>query len=150
MNKELTDREKEVLQWWTEQTEEKGHPPTCRECQIHFGFQSPAGVAYFLRVLTKKGVFRVERRGQRKRIYWPLVGQPEIQLDVTTQKVFLRIPGKLKHEISQNDLKRLIADSFVIRKILKEVPLGQEWADLHQLEDHPEIKNLLFQYNQIQ
>ena len=54
----LTDRQQEVLTFIEEQQRENGLPPTTREIQAHFGFQSQTAAINHLRALQKKGAIK--------------------------------------------------------------------------------------------
>ncbi|MBV9488680.1 MAG: transcriptional repressor LexA [Verrucomicrobia bacterium] len=54
----LTQRQQEVLSFIEQQQRETGLPPTTREIQAHFGFQSQTAAMNHLRALQKKGVIR--------------------------------------------------------------------------------------------
>ena len=53
---ELTVRQQEVLEFIRRQQEQTGFPPSSREIQAHFGFQSQTAAMNHLRALERKGV----------------------------------------------------------------------------------------------
>jgi repressor LexA len=53
---ELTTRQKEVLDFIRQQQRETGLPPSSREIQAYFGFQSQTAAMNHLRALERKGV----------------------------------------------------------------------------------------------
>src|ERR1700722_10915158 len=53
---ELTARQQEVLDFIRRQQQETGFPPSSREIQTHFGFQSQTAAMNHLRALERKGV----------------------------------------------------------------------------------------------
>jgi repressor LexA len=53
---ELTMRQQEVLEFIRRQQEQTGFPPSSREIQAHFGFQSQTAAMNHLRALERKGV----------------------------------------------------------------------------------------------
>jgi repressor LexA len=53
---ELTTRQKEVLDFIRRQQRETGFPPSSREIQAYFGFQSQTAAMNHLRALERKGV----------------------------------------------------------------------------------------------
>ncbi len=65
MSKELTDRQKEILNFITEHIEFNGFPPTYREIAKHFNLASTFGVKRHLEALTKKGYINVESNSSR-------------------------------------------------------------------------------------
>jgi repressor LexA len=57
---ELTDRQREVLDYIIEAMREQGYPPTVREIAEHFNMASGFGVQRHLEALQKKGFIRRE------------------------------------------------------------------------------------------
>src|SRR6185437_982559 len=53
---ELTARQQEVLDFIRRQQEQTGFPPSSREIQAYFGFQSQTAAMNHLRALERKGV----------------------------------------------------------------------------------------------
>jgi len=53
--RELTERQKEILEFIYEFAQENGYPPTIRDIGDHFGIRSPNGVADHLKALERKG-----------------------------------------------------------------------------------------------
>ena len=53
---ELTARQQEVLDFIRQQQQQTGFPPSSREIQVHFGFQSQTAAMNHLRALERKGV----------------------------------------------------------------------------------------------
>jgi repressor LexA len=53
---ELTARQTEVLEFIRRQQQQTGFPPSSREIQAHFGFQSQTAAMNHLRALERKGV----------------------------------------------------------------------------------------------
>jgi repressor LexA len=53
---ELTARQQEVLEFIRRQQQQTGFPPSSREIQAHFGFQSQTAAMNHLRALERKGV----------------------------------------------------------------------------------------------
>jgi len=53
---ELTARQEEVLDFIRRQQQQTGFPPSSREIQAHFGFQSQTAAMNHLRALERKGV----------------------------------------------------------------------------------------------
>jgi repressor LexA len=65
MARGLTDRQREILEFLIEFTEETGYPPTLREICKHFGMASTRAASDHLDALERKGY--IERRGDRAR-----------------------------------------------------------------------------------
>jgi len=95
MGKELTDRQKEVLDFICERIENQELPPTIREIGENFKITSTNGVRAILSALSKKGYIR------RK----PLVSRgielvkkaksrtPHIKSDISATRLSQRDPG---------------------------------------------------------
>lgn len=58
VSRDLTDRQKEVLDHIVDVLRERGYPPTVREIADHFGMASAFGVQRHLAALQKKGFLR--------------------------------------------------------------------------------------------
>jgi repressor LexA len=65
MKKELTDRQKEILDFINQFRNENGYPPTLREIGRNFGMASTFGVKRHLDALEKKGYLTVESNSSR-------------------------------------------------------------------------------------
>lgn len=79
---QLTDRQRQVLEFLKDFSQRKGHPPTVREIMFHFRLKSTKGVKTHLDVLDKKGYIKKTRKardieiiGLRKSFSIPLVGK---------------------------------------------------------------------------
>jgi repressor LexA len=57
--RELTRRQKEILDFIYEFAKDNGWPPTIRQIAMHFGIKSPNGVADHLKALERKGEIRI-------------------------------------------------------------------------------------------
>ncbi len=55
---ELTARQQEVLDFIRQQQQQTGFPPSSREIQMYFGFQSQTAAMNHLRALERKGVIK--------------------------------------------------------------------------------------------
>lgn len=60
MADQLTQRQKDVLDFITRSIDDRGYPPTLREIGTHFGIRSTNGVNDHLKALEKKGYLRRE------------------------------------------------------------------------------------------
>lgn len=60
--KPLTERQREILVWIARYTTDHGFPPTIREGQSAFAFESPNGFVCHLTALAKKGWIRRNER----------------------------------------------------------------------------------------
>jgi repressor LexA len=65
---ELTVRQQEVLDFIRQQQQQTGFPPSSREIQAHFGFQSQTAAMNHLRVLERKGVIKRTRGKARSAV----------------------------------------------------------------------------------
>ena len=62
---ELTERQRDVLDFIVEFLRESGYPPTIREIADHFGMSSPFGIQRHLSELQRKGYLRRESGARR-------------------------------------------------------------------------------------
>ncbi|MBN1300873.1 MAG: transcriptional repressor LexA [Melioribacteraceae bacterium] len=65
MSKELTDRQKQILNFIRGYIETNGYPPTYREIGFNFSIASTFGVKRHLDALHKKGFIRMEENSSR-------------------------------------------------------------------------------------
>src|SRR5208282_4978111 len=65
---ELTTRQKEVLDFIRQQQQQTGFPPSSREIQAYFGFQSQTAAMNHLRALERKGVIKRTRGKARSAV----------------------------------------------------------------------------------
>ena len=65
MTAELTERQREILEYIKQKLDADGIPPTVQEIQWQFGFKSPNAVQSHLLALTNKGYMRRRRREAR-------------------------------------------------------------------------------------
>ncbi|MDH5203516.1 MAG: repressor LexA, partial [Nitrospirota bacterium] len=56
--RELTDRQKKVIDFLKSYVKDHGYPPTMREIGEHFGFMWPAARGHLI-ALEKKGMIRI-------------------------------------------------------------------------------------------
>jgi repressor LexA len=68
---ELTDRQKQVLEFIEDRIREWGYPPTIREIGEHFGIKSTNGVVDHLKALKRKGFLR--QQDMKSRTLTPVV-----------------------------------------------------------------------------
>jgi repressor LexA len=61
MRKELTARQRKILEYIRAQVIDRGHPPTIREIGEHFGISSTNGVRTHIAALIKKGFIRKQQ-----------------------------------------------------------------------------------------
>lgn len=86
MKTELTDRQKEILDFINSYREVNGYPPTIREIAKHFNLSSTFGVKKHLDALVKKGFLHIESNASR--------GISTLQNDIYIEKneIFNKIP----------------------------------------------------------
>ena len=65
MKPELTERQRAILNFISESTQERGFPPSIREISTHFGIQSTQGALRHLDALEKKGYLKRDARSAR-------------------------------------------------------------------------------------
>jgi repressor LexA len=76
MADQLTQRQREILDFISHSIDERGYPPTLREIGTHFGIKSTNGVNDHLKALEKKGYLR--REDLKSRAMRP-VKRPEVR-----------------------------------------------------------------------
>jgi repressor LexA len=89
MGKELTKRQKEVLDFICEMVENKGLPPTIREIGENFKITSTNGVRAILSALTKKGYIRRKPLVSRG---IELAKKAKAAFDYTQKRDYLSVP----------------------------------------------------------
>lgn len=62
---ELTDRQREILDFMKKYTADEGYPPSVREIGACLGINSPNGVMCHLRALERKGWIRRKQNQSR-------------------------------------------------------------------------------------
>lgn len=95
---ELTARQKEVLDFIRRQLQENGYPPSSREIQARFGFQSQTAAMNHLRALERKGA--IERTPGKARS----AVDPEVvraRMSLRSIPLFGQIPAGMAVESSQ-------------------------------------------------
>lgn len=65
MRNDLTQRQRELLDFLKDFVRENGFPPTLREIASHFGLRGPRGPQKTLNILERKGFIRKTARGSR-------------------------------------------------------------------------------------
>lgn len=95
MKKELSEKQKLILDFLQSEIEKNGFPPTVREICKAVGLSSTSTVHSHLEILQKKGY--IQKNALKPRALKVLVGNPEAQKDVYTTKEMVNIPivGKI-------------------------------------------------------
>lgn len=73
MNRPLTERQKEVYEFYVEHTMEHGFQPTYREVMAHFGFGSMNSVNQYIRAIQNKGWWKCHADSKKKSLHIPEV-----------------------------------------------------------------------------
>ena len=81
MSKELTDRQKELLDFLKAEFSNTGIMPSTREIQAHFGFKSQTAAMGHLRALEKKGVIQ-RLAGKARAVIFPETLEREEIVDI--------------------------------------------------------------------
>lgn len=63
--KELTKRQRQILDYIYEYAAEEGYPPTIRQIGANFGIRSPNGVADHLKAIERKGEIKLRKNTAR-------------------------------------------------------------------------------------
>ena len=83
LEKKLTERQKQILNFISEFIEKRKFPPTRSELSAHFGFRSPNAAEAHLRALEKKSVIGIARGVSRGITLLPLAAD-ELPASVNT------------------------------------------------------------------
>ena len=78
---QLTERQREIVDFVREFSQQRGGSPTCGEIQRHFGFASPATVSSHLDLLEKKGAIQRQPRKARN-IFLPERRRPLLHIPI--------------------------------------------------------------------
>ncbi len=84
MSTQLTQRQKQVLDFISASIEERGYPPTLREIGSHFGIKSTNGVNDHLKALEKKGYLR--REDLKSRAMRPIKRSDDSVIDLASRR----------------------------------------------------------------
>ena len=101
---DLTDRQREVLDFISGSISRCGYPPTLREIGSHFGIRSTNGVNDHLRALEKKGY--LQREDLKSRALRPLYGNGEYERPP--------VPGNDNHLVDVPLLGRVAAGQPIL------------------------------------
>ncbi len=113
---ELTDKQREILDFITSSIAQHGYPPTLREIGTHFGIRSTNGVNDHLRALEKKGY--LQREDMKSRALKPIGAKTPAPVPADDDLVEVPILGRvaagqpLLAERSYED--RVLVDRFFI------------------------------------
>ena len=106
---ELTDRQREILDFVRGYATERGYWPSFREIQKHFGFRSTNAVMGHLRALESKGA--IERVPGQARTFRIVPEEPDGALEVTDLPIYGAIAAGYPDGVEQGDaLGRLQVD----------------------------------------
>lgn len=112
----LTDRQKQILHFIAQRTEEQGYPPTIREIGTEMGIRSTNGVNDHLKALERKGYLK--REGLKSRALRPVSwsdGADDITADMEeTPNVLATIVPPLRDTIAVPVLGRVAAGSPIL------------------------------------
>jgi repressor LexA len=103
---QLTARQQEVLDFIRQQQQQTGFPPSSREIQAHFGFQSQTAAMNHLRALERKGVINRTPGKARSAV------DPNFRLlaELRTIPVLGQIPAGMPSETSERSEANLGVD----------------------------------------
>ena len=109
---ELTDKQKEMLDFMRKFTNENGYPPTVKEMMARFNFASPTAVTTHLIALEKKGF--IKKTGNRAR------GSVPVNRNKTYDMVNIPLLSKLSKEVGAGLLsdssEEIVEDTFALPK----------------------------------
>ena len=109
---ELTEKQKEMLDFMRKFTNENGYPPTVKEMMARFNFASPTAVTTHLIALEKKGF--IKKTGNRAR------GSVPVNRNKNYDMVNIPLLSKLSKEASAGVLmdsaEEIVEDTFALPK----------------------------------
>lgn len=109
---ELTDKQKEMLDFMRKFTNENGYPPTVKEMMARFNFASPTAVTTHLIALEKKGF--IKKTGNRAR------GSVPVNRNKNYDMVNIPLLSKLSREanagVLMDSAEEIVEDTFTLPK----------------------------------
>lgn len=109
---ELTDKQKEMLDFMRKFTNENGYPPTVKEMMARFNFASPTAVTTHLIALEKKGF--IKKTGNRAR------GSVPVNRNKNYDMVNIPLLSKLSKEanagVLMDSAEEVVEDTFSLPK----------------------------------
>ena len=109
---ELTDKQKDMLEFMKKFTNENGYPPTVKEMMARFNFASPTAVTTHLIALEKKGF--IKKTGNRAR------GSVPVNRNKNYDMVNIPLLSKLSNEVNTSLLmdsaEEIVEDTFALPK----------------------------------
>ncbi len=109
---ELTEKQKEMLDFMRKFTNENGYPPTVKEMMARFNFASPTAVTTHLIALEKKGF--IKKTGNRAR------GSVPVNRNKNYDMVNIPLLSKLSREANAGMLmdsaEEIVEDTFTLPK----------------------------------
>ena len=73
MNQQLTERQKEIYDFFVDETMRTGIQPSYRQAMKHFGFTSLNAIPQFVNAIEKKGWWTYEKLGHSRALKIPEV-----------------------------------------------------------------------------
>lgn len=109
---ELTEKQKEMLDFMRKFTNENGYPPTVKEMMARFNFASPTAVTTHLIALEKKGF--IKKTGNRAR------GSVPVNRNKNYDMVNIPLLSKLSREanagVLMDSAEEIVEDTFALPK----------------------------------
>ena len=123
MKNKLTDRQKEILNFIRQFTNETGYPPTLREIGKHFQISSTFGVKRHLEALVKKGFINIESNASRGISFIKKNDDDLINKVANVENIFIKIPilGRVAAGLPINAVENLEGSLVVDPSFLKKV-----------------------------
>lgn len=166
--KELTKRQRKVLDFLIEYTKKHGYPPTIREIGRYFNFLWPAARNY-LKALEKKGFIRVNRSTSRGieildlksidaiaipvagkiRAGKPILAREDIEAKITIDKTLFPYPDAFSLKVKGDSMKDagIMDGDYVIVRPQKTLQNGQIGVVL--IDDEATVKRVLIKGREI-
>lgn len=109
---ELTEKQKEMLNFMRKFTNENGYPPTVKEMMARFNFASPTAVTTHLVALEKKGF--IKKTGNRARGSVPI--NRNKNYDMVNIPLLSKLSSEAKLGLLMDSVEEIVEDTFALPK----------------------------------
>ena len=135
MSTQLTQRQKQVLDFIAASIEERGYPPTLREIGTHFGIKSTNGVNDHLKALEKRGY--LSREDLKSRAMRPIKRSDDSVIDIASRRGLNGSGGDVK-TIAAN-----LGEDMCEIPIIGRVAAGEPLLAVENVEDTVKVDRFL-------
>lgn len=145
---ELTDRQREILEYISRYIEQNGYPPTVREIGTAFSIRSTNGVADHLKSLERKGY--LERGSLKSRALRPVrmeAPDPTFNTDLGDAPSNVTSLDAHRQKVSRPSLELVSNGRLVSVPVLGKVAAGEPILAFEQARDSVQIDSVLLGSN---